>query len=176
VAPAFLSQELGVTSRAVVGLVVFAGSMLGQLVAQRVPEAAAMPAGCVALIAGMGSLALGLALSAMTPLVLGGVVAGLGHGLTFRAGLAAVNSSAPPTQRGEAASSFFVIMYVAISLPVIGEGLLAEATGLRPAGLIFAATVAALAAVALVLPWRRRASRARRRPSVTHGRLAEELR
>jgi len=111
--------------------------------------------------------------------VLGGVIAGLGHGLTFRAGLAAVNAGAPPAQRGEAASSFFVVMYVAISLPVIGAGLLTEATGLRPAGLIFAAAVAALAAVALVVPWRQRRSRrrrARRRPSVTHGRPAEELR
>jgi len=56
VAPAFLAEELGVTSRAVVGLVVFAvfaGSMLGQVMVQRVPEGAAMPAGCVALIAGM---------------------------------------------------------------------------------------------------------------------------
>ena len=182
VAPAFLGQELGVTSRAVVGLVVFgvfAGSMLGQVMVQRVPEGAAMPAGCVALIAGMGSLALGLALSAMAPLVLGGVMAGFGHGLSFRAGLAAVNASAPPGRRGEAASSFFVVMYVAISLPVIGAGLLTEATGLLPAGLIFATAVAALAAVVLVLLSRQRVSgarRARRQPSVTHVRPAQELR
>jgi hypothetical protein len=57
VAPAFLGQELGVTSPAVVGLVVFsvfAASMVGQVMLQLVPEAVAMPAGCLALIAGMG--------------------------------------------------------------------------------------------------------------------------
>jgi MFS family permease len=183
VAPAFLAQEFGVTSSAVVGLVVFAvfaGSMIGQAMLPLVPEAVAMPAGCVALIAGMTFVALGLALPAMAPLVLGGVIAGFGHGLSFRAGLAAVNASAPAELRGATASSFFVVMYVAISLPVIGVGLLAQVTGLRSAGLIFAAAVAVLAGVALVLLWRQRetsAGRARpRRPSVAHARPLEELR
>jgi MFS family permease len=159
VAPAFLAQEFGVTSSAVVGLVVFAvfaGSMLGQAMLPLLPEAVAMPAGCVALIAAMAFVAIGLALPAMAPLVLGGVIAGFGHGLSFRAGLAAVNARAPAELRGATASSFFVVMYVAISLPVIGVGLLAQLTGLRSAGLIFAAAVAALAAVALVLLWRQR--------------------
>jgi MFS family permease len=163
VAPAFLGQELGVTSRAVVGLIafaVFAASVVGQVMLELVPEAVAMPAGCLALIAGMGSLALGLALSSLALLVLGGVIAGLGHGLVFRSGLAAVNARAPAGQRAEVASSFFVVMYVAISLPVIGEGFLAEATGLRPAGLTFAAVVAAVAAAVLVLLGRDRVAAA----------------
>jgi MFS family permease len=183
VAPAFLAEEFGVTSSAVVGLVVFAvfaGSMIGQAMLPLVPDAVAMPAGCVALIAGMAFVALGLALPAMAPLVLGGVIAGFGHGLSFRAGLAAVNAEAPAELRGETASSFFVVMYVAISLPVIGVGLLAQVTGLRSAGLIFAAAVAVLAGVALVLLWRQRersAGRARpRRPSVANARPLEELR
>jgi MFS family permease len=163
VAPAFLAQELGVTSRAAIGLVVFAvfaASMVGQALLELVPEAVAIPAGCVALIAGMGSLALGLAFSSLALLVLGGVIAGFGHGLAFRAGLTAVNARAPAQQRGEVASSFFVVMYAAISLPVIGEGVLAQATGLRAAGLTFAAAVAAVAIVVLVLLGRERATRA----------------
>jgi MFS family permease len=154
VAPAFLSQELGVTSRAVIGLVVFAvfaASMAGQAMLQRVPERLALPAGCLALIAGMGSFALGVAFSSLALLVLGGVIAGFGHGLAFRAGLTAVTARAPAEQRGDVASSFFVVMYVAIALPVIGVGILAQAAGLRAAGLIFAAAVAAVAIVVLVL-------------------------
>jgi hypothetical protein len=116
-----------------------------------------MPAGCVALIAGMGSLALGLAFASLALLVLGGVIAGFGHGLVFRAGLAAVNAGAPAHQRAEVASSFFVVMYAAISLPVIGEGVLARAAGLRAAGLTFAAAVAAVSIVVLVLLGRERA-------------------
>ena len=39
----------------------------------------------------------------------------------------------------------------AISIPVIGEGLLAQGIGLSAAGLVFAGAVALLAAVVLVL-------------------------
>jgi MFS family permease len=178
VAPAFLGQELGVTSPAVVGLVVFAlfaASMVGQMMLGRlVPEAVAMPAGCLALIAGMGSLALSLAFSSLALLVVCAVVAGFGHGLAFRAGLTAVNARAPVQQRGAVASSFFVVMYAGISLPVIGVGILAQATGLRTAGLTFAAAVAAVSIVVLVLLGRERASdaggvRARQSPSPTQG-------
>ena len=56
------------------------------------------------------------------------------------------------------ASSFFVVMYVAISVPVIGVGILAQATGLRSAGLTFAAIVAIVAILVLVLLQRERPS------------------
>jgi hypothetical protein len=49
------------------------------------------------------------------------------------------------------------VAYVAISVPVIGVGVLAQSTTLRTAGLIFAGVVAALAATALVLLLRRAA-------------------
>jgi MFS family permease len=153
VTPDFLGQELGVTSRAIVGLVVFAvfaASLAGQLALEFVPERAAIPGGAGALIAGMGALALGLAVSSLALLVLGGVTAGFGQGLSFRGGLTQVNERSPAAQRGAVASSFFVVMYIAISLPVIGEGVLAQAVGLRAAGLTFAALVAALSAAVLV--------------------------
>jgi hypothetical protein len=66
-----------------------------------------------------------------------------------------VNAASPAAQRAEVASSFFVVASVAISLPVIGEGVLAQLVGLRTAGLVFAAAVAALAALVLALLARR---------------------
>jgi len=154
VAPDFLAQGLGVTSTALVGLVVFAvfaASAAGQVILQFIPERVGIPAGPGALIAGMGFLALGLSVSSLTLLVLAGLIAGFGQGLSFRAGLASVNEQSPAAQRGGVASSFFIVMYVAISLPVIGEGVLAQEIGLRAAGLAFAALVAALSAVVLIL-------------------------
>jgi MFS family permease len=154
VAPDFLGQGLGVRSTALVGLVVFAvfaASAAGQVSLQFIPERMGIPAGPGALIAGMGFLGLGLAASSLTLLVLGGLIAGFGQGLSFRAGLAVVNERSPAAQRGGVASSFFIVMYVAISLPVIGEGVLAQKIGLRAAGLTFAAIVAALSAVVLIL-------------------------
>ena len=47
-------------------------------------------------------------------------------------------------------STYFVVAYVAISLPVVGEGLAARAWGLRTAGVSFAVAVAILAGICLV--------------------------
>jgi hypothetical protein len=154
VSPAFLGQDLGVTNRAAVGAVVFAvfaASTAGQVTLPLLGEARALPIGCALLIAGMGVLALSLGLSSLALLVTGGVIAGLGQGLSFRAGLTSLNARAPAEHRAAVASSFFVVAYVAISLPVIGEGGLAQASGLRPAGFAFTAVVAALSAIVLAL-------------------------
>ena len=154
VSPAFLGEVLHVAIFAIIGLVVFAvfmASTVGQVLLDVIPPRLALPGGCGALIAGMGFLALGLATSSLALLVLGGVIAGVGQGVSFRAGLAATNAASPAEQRAEVASSFFVVAYVAISVPVVGEGLLAQASGLKSAGLVFAAVVAALATGALLL-------------------------
>ncbi len=159
VAPAFL-HTLGVTSPAVVGVVVFgvfAASTAGQLLLSVVPPARALPAGCAGLILGMAVLAAALAASSLALLVLGPLIAGVGQGLSFRAGLTSLNAVSPPERRANIASSFFVVAYVAISLPVIGEGVLAQSAGLKTAGLVFAGAVAALAAIVLVLLARSRA-------------------
>ncbi len=159
VCPAFLGQTLHVTNEAIVGLVVFAvfaASAVGQIGFEAVPEGLPLPAGCAGLIAGMALLAIGLAASSLALLIVGGVIAGIGQGLSFRAGLAGINAAAPPEDRAAVASSFFVVAYLAISVPVIGVGLLAEATTLRTAGLVFAGVVAAIAAVVLALLARRR--------------------
>jgi predicted MFS family arabinose efflux permease len=158
VSPAFLGQTLHITNEAVIGVVVFAvfaASAVGQFGFEAVPEGLALPAGCGGLIAGMVLLAIGLAAESLAPLVIGGVVAGIGQGLSFRAGLAGINAAAPPEDRAAVASSFFVVAYLALSVPVIGVGLLAEASGLKTAGLVFAGVVAVIAAIVLALLARR---------------------
>jgi cation transporter-like permease len=78
-------------------------------------------------------------------------VAALGQGLSFRAGLAAINEATPANRRAEVVSSFFVVAYVAISVPVVAVGVVAELTDIRTAGLILAAVVAALSLTAVLL-------------------------
>ncbi|MBP6686140.1 MAG: hypothetical protein KA158_12035, partial [Leucobacter sp.] len=56
-----------------------------------------------------------------------------------------VGQVAPP-HRGGISSAFFAGLYCMLTVPAIGVGLLANAIGLREAGLVFAAGVAALAA------------------------------
>jgi hypothetical protein len=96
------------------------------------------------LFAGTGLLALALAIESLATLLASSVVLGLGQGLVIGAGLAAINQRAPVEQRGETASSFFVVMYVGLSVPVIGTGIAASSLGLRTAGIAFSAAVAVL--------------------------------
>jgi MFS family permease len=158
VSPAFLG-ELGVHNPAVTGVVVaavFASSAAGQLLARRAGPGAGLPAGCAALIVGVGLVALALAFSSLTLLVVGGVVAGAGQGLSFASGLGALLGAAPPADRARTSSAFFVVAYVAISVPVVGIGVLAQLTTLRTSGLVFVAVIGvlALAVRALLRPGR----------------------
>ena len=149
IAPAFLGQVLDVTNHLVIGLVVmclFAGSIAGQVLRRRVDDRVALAGGCATLIAGMAILVTSLQLESVALMVLAAVVGGAGQGLSFAAGLALVAGGAPADRRAAVTSSLFVVTYVAISLPVVGVGLLADATDLVEAGTVFAGIVAVLAA------------------------------
>src|SRR4029077_20914280 len=78
-------------------------------------------------------------ISSLPGLLATAVVAGIGQGLAFGRGLAAVAERSPPERRAEVSSTYFVVAYLGISLPVIGEGLAAQVWGLRTAGVSFAA-------------------------------------
>jgi MFS family permease len=147
VAPVFLGQILGRTSHALAGLIVFilfSASILGQMVVSRLSDRRALVSGCALLAGGVGLLALGLGIESLAALITSASVVGVGQGLVIGAGLAAINQRAPVEHRGETASSFFVVMYVGLSVPVIGVGVAAHAFGLRSAGIAFSAAVAAL--------------------------------
>jgi MFS family permease len=163
VAPSVMTQLLGVHHRAVVGLVVFAvflSSAAGQLAMDRVAVHLAQRVGVVTLAVGVVLIGLAVTTTTLALLVVGGMIAGVGQGLSFRAGLASVTSAAPTERRSETASAFFVVAYVAISLPVVGVGLLAALTDLKTAGEVFSAVVALLALTTFALLHRGARSRA----------------
>ena len=153
IAPTFLARLLHLPSPALAGAVVFvlfASSAAGQLVLGRMPSRAGLPAGCVGIILGAGLTAAALALNSLAFLIAGAVVAGLGQGFSVGAGLAMLNAGTPAGRRGEVSSSYFVLLYLALSIPIVGMGLVTQLTGLREAGLIFTAFVAVLAAACLI--------------------------
>ncbi|WP_234046037.1 MFS transporter [Streptomyces adelaidensis] len=161
VVPSFLGQLLHLSDPALSGAVVctvFAASAIGQITLVRPLGRAAQPVGCALLIAGMALLIAGLAAESLVLLLGAAVTAGLGQGVSFRAGLAAINAEAPAGQRAEVASTFFIVLYVAISVPVVGVGVAADVVGLRAAGIGFGVAVALLAASALVAVRRSTAS------------------
>jgi MFS family permease len=151
VAPEFLGVGLHRHSPALAGLLVFLlflMSVSGQVFVPRLSNALA--AGCGLLVAGVALLALSLAADSLAALFASAAVCGLGQGVVVSAGLAAIAERAPAERRGETASSFFVALYLGLSLPVIGAGVAIHFTSLRPAGIGFCAGVGVLALGVLV--------------------------
>ncbi|WP_275557856.1 MFS transporter [Streptomyces sp. 5-6(2022)] len=153
VSPTFLSEVEGESNLAVAGAVafsVFAASIAGQALGRRLGPGRSLPGGCAVLVAGMAAIAVSLASASLALLVLGAVVAGTGQGLSFHAAVRVVTERSPADHRAEVTSALFVLMYLAISIPVIGVGALTVAVGLRSAGLIFTGCVALLAVATLL--------------------------
>jgi MFS family permease len=147
VAPSFLSEVVGIRNHAVAGLIacsIFAASAVAQVLARRSEPRRAVALGCGILAAGMLVLALALHLGSLPGMIAAALISGAGQGISFSRGLAAVSECTPPGRRAEVSSTYFVVAYVAISAPVIGEGLAASAWELQDSGVTFALIVAVL--------------------------------
>lgn len=151
VSPSVLAL-LGHHNPALTGVVVFAvfaASAAGQVVSATLPARPALLAGTGVLVLGLAVLGISLARSSLPLLVIAGVIGGAGQGLSFRAALGLVTQVIPAEQRGGVASSFFAVVYVGISLPVVSIGVGTREYGLVHTGEVFAAILAVLALLAL---------------------------
>lgn len=158
-ATAVMSQILGLTNRGEIGtliFVVFAASLAGQFVQRHLSESLRLPLACVALFVGVGLLGLSIAQGALLPLILAALIAGGGQGAIFATSITAVARASPATQKAEVTSLLFVIVYIAISVPIVSLGFAIEAVGLREAGITFTAIIMLLIATALSTLWRLR--------------------
>lgn len=156
-APAFMQEVLGERNLAVIGLVVclvFIASTLGQSLQSRLAPQWRLPMGCVCLLVGVSLIGTGIATHWMTAFFCGALIAGAGQGIGFRSGLGAVAAACPADQRGAVTSTFFVVAYVALSIPVVGIGFATHFVGLVSAGSGFAGLAVLLCAVALILVMR----------------------
>ena len=152
-APAFMIGVLGHDNLAIAGLVAgsaFFASTLRQLLQERFPASWRLPLGCFGVILGASLVGVGIGMASLALFLLGALIAGLGQGMAFRAGLGAVVQASPVNQRGGVTATFFIVAYIALSIPVVGIGLAARAFGLAPAGMAFAGVVALLAGTSLV--------------------------
>jgi MFS family permease len=157
IAPEFLGVGLGHHSPALAGLLVFvlfAASIAGQALVLRLRNA--LTAGCGLLAGGIGLLAVSLVTDSLAALFASAAVAGLGQGVVVSAGLAAIIERTPPERRGEIASSFFVVLYLGLSVPVIAAGVAVHYTSLRAAGIGFCIGAGLLALIVLASDLRER--------------------
>ena len=75
---------------------IFVASAVAQIVAGRIPPQRAVVLGCAILVVGMVILAVALHFSSLPGLIAAAVVAGIGQGISFSRGLAAVAERTPP--------------------------------------------------------------------------------
>lgn len=146
--PAMLRRLVDISHPAVAGasvFVLFAASAVGQLTLVRPLRHHALAAGSAMLAVGMVLFGAGVWTGALAVLTLAVAIAGLGQGVGLRAALGMLNAKAPVARRAEVVSAFFVVVYTAISMPVIGVGVVADTWDLRTAGTGFSGAVAALA-------------------------------
>jgi hypothetical protein len=80
--------------------------------------------------------------------VLGGLVAGLGVGLLFRASLGVATGLVDPPQRGEVLAAMFLIAYVGLTVPVLLVGAAIAFLPAVPVLVVFSAAIAVLVAIA----------------------------
>ncbi len=101
------------------------------------------------LICGLALITIALLAQILPPLIAGALIAGAGQGLTFKGGMASIASRLEPDNRAAVISTFFVVLYTAISLPVVGVGVLAELFSLRDAAITLAVLAGVLASFSL---------------------------
>lgn len=152
VSPTFVAELMGISNHAVGGAV--AGLMVltaaaTQPFAVRVPPARAVAVGSAMLVVAMVMLNIALHYTSLAGLMAAAVMGGAGQGLSFGRGLAAISERTPADRRAEVSSSYFLVAYVALSVPVIGMGAAAQKWGLQTAGEVFAVIVGVLAVICL---------------------------
>jgi MFS family permease len=157
-APTFLAQTLGDSSRALAGasvFAVFASAAAAQSLLGARPARTLLLAGAVVLPLGLALVtgAVWLRSPSLSLFLVGGAVTGVGAGLLFKATLSTVVELAPAESRAEALAGFFLASYIGLSLPVIGLGVAAALMPMRDALLGFAtlAVMGNLAAAAAAL-------------------------
>src|SRR5690348_4182717 len=151
-APTFVASVLHEPNHAVQGAVVFGLLAVGtvtQLVLARFGSRRVVMAGLGLFLAALTLIVAALAAASMALFLAGTVVGGAAVGAVFLGSLATANRLAPPGRRGQTISTFFVLCYAGLILPVVGVGVATLFIGDFPAVLAFSALLAALSLFSL---------------------------
>ena len=135
---------------AVVASLVLSGAVAILFVRAR-PARAALAGGTAALVVGLSVTLAGVQLHSIAAFFVGSIIAGLGFGAAFNGTLRSLVPLAEAHERAGLMSTFFVLSYLAFSLPAIAAGLLAGRIGLQAASVGYGLLLVALACVALAM-------------------------
>jgi predicted MFS family arabinose efflux permease len=149
VASGFVAGALHHPSRALAGAVVFAvfaAAAAAQTLTNNLAAGTRLAAGLLAQVAGVLVLVAGMHAANLAAFLVGGVVAGVGAGMLFKAAVGAVVTTAAPARRGEALAGLFLVSYLGLSLPAVAIGVATRAMTTTTAMTWFAAVLVVLLA------------------------------
>jgi MFS family permease len=107
-------------------------------------------AGLGVFLAGLALITAALSAASMALFLIGTIVTGIAVGAVFLGSLATANRLAPPGQRGQVVSTYFVACYCGLIVPVVGVGILSEFVSDFTAVLTLSIVLAVLSVYALV--------------------------
>jgi hypothetical protein len=121
------------------------------IVARSLIARTAMTLGAFASAAGMGLLAMAVALHSLPIFLLATAVAGAGYSLLFLSALQVINTAAPAQHRGAVLSALYLLAYLSMGMVAISLGIVATGWGLRLATDLGAGVIALLSLATLAL-------------------------
>jgi MFS family permease len=144
--PTFMATALDISNAALAGAVVsvmLGSSAVVQLRGRTIPTMRSQTVGLLTIVAGLVALNAAGEIDSVILLLIAAVAAGTGQGLAFLGAARDVNLAAPPARLGEVISSFYVVVYAGVGIPIIGVGVLATSINLFDAVRYFSIAVGA---------------------------------
>jgi MFS family permease len=130
-APTFVGSVLHQPSHAIQGGVVFLLLIVGsvtQVLLSRFNSRRVVMAGLGLFLAALALIVAALSEAGIALFLAGTVVGGVAVGAVFLGSLATANRLAPPARRGHVISTYFVLCYCGLIIPVVGVGVATEFT------------------------------------------------
>jgi MFS family permease len=160
-APTFLGEVLHQHNHAVAGAVVFmifGVSVVTQLVAGHLDYRKVVSFGLPLFLVVLALIVAGLSQASLGLFLAGTALGGIAVGCVFMGSLSTANRLAPAERRAQIVSSYFVLCYLGLSVPVIGVGISSEYFGTYRSVLVCSIVLAGLSVLSLATlqnEWRR---------------------
>ncbi|WP_406002944.1 MFS transporter [Streptomyces sp. NBC_00829] len=140
--------------QAIGGLLFFTlttSAVLAVWAVRRLPATTPLLLGAGAVLPGVGLILLSVQVNSLTALFAGTALAGVGFGAVSQGALRTVLPRVATADRASTLAAYYVLSYLAMSLPTVLAGLLTVHYGLLTTTLVFGATVAAAGTTALAV-------------------------
>lgn len=157
--PANLASFTQVSSLTISGVVVALGliaAAVNQILLKQFSLKTMITIGYVLLALGLILLTITISTKSLFLLLISAVLIGGGNGPAYAGSLALINEVSPSKIKGNIISTFFVITYLGVSIPVIGLGFLAQTLGVAGAVNTYVVIMGTLLVLIVLFGWKER--------------------